>query len=522
MSGTRETVKHAAIYSAAGMMGKLIGFIMLPFYAHHLDAVGYGIIGMADASMALLSALLAYGFQAGLTRIYHEQPMDKGPVAVSTGYWIVFVITGLLVAIAMGASGPIAGLLFGDTDLALILCLALMSFFLDTCGQTAGTILTIERRSVVFSLLGLVRLVVGLTLNIVFIVILKWNVFGYFLSSALTALVSFVLLQSICFRRCGTRYEPIVAKSILAYQLPLVPSALVTFASLQSERVLLRFLGSIEKVGILEMGYKFPSLLSLLVHVPIMTSWNTERIRLAQDSGRAAAARIGDMATFSFFLVAFAGLLIALAIGDVLVILTPPAFWEAERIAQVECLTVVITCMTQHVNFGYMFSKDMKAWAKLMGSVAVLKIALSFLFISTWGILGAAYSALCAAAFVFMLGFRGGQRRYFIQFNYRRAGLIAGAALVLFAVPELLSAQLMEASRGIAAWLGRSFPALSDPGASGTTLMAREKLPYAIDALLRTAIACLFLALLPKVHPPAWEWLLQKLGRAPAKAASAA
>lgn len=512
-SGTKETVKHAAIYSAASMMGKVIGFIMLPFYAHHLDAVGYGIIGMADASMALLSALLAYGFYAGLTRIYHEQPAGKGPVAVSTGYWIVFVLTAVIVSVAMAASGPIASLLFGDADLALILCLALLAFFLDTCGQTAGTILTIERRSVVFSLLGLIRLVIGLTLNIVFIVILEWNIFGYFLSSAVTALVSFVLLQSLCFRRCGTRYEPAVARSIIAYQLPLVPSALVTFASLQSERVLLRFLGSIEQVGVLEMGYKFPSLLSLLVHVPIMTSWNTERIRLAQDSGRGAARRIGDMAIFSFYLITFAGLLIALSIGDLLVILTPPTFWGAERIAQVECLTVVITSMTHHVNFGYMFSKDTRNWAKLLGSAAALKIGLSFLFISTWGIMGAAYSALCAAAVVFVLGYRGGQRRYFVEYDYGRAGLIAGAGLVLFAVPELLSNPLMAASHALAGKLGDAIPMFFAGSATDTLLLVRQKLPYAIDALIRALFACLFLALLPKVHPPAWKGLLRKLGR---------
>ena len=36
MSTTRATMKHAAVYSAAAMAGRLIGFIMLPFYAHIL------------------------------------------------------------------------------------------------------------------------------------------------------------------------------------------------------------------------------------------------------------------------------------------------------------------------------------------------------------------------------------------------------------------------------------------------------------------------------------------------------
>lgn len=510
MSGSRETVRHAAIYSVAGMMGKLIGFIMLPFYAHHLDAYGYGIIGMVDASMALLSALLAYGFHSGLTRIYHEQPEGRGPVTVSTGYWIVLLITAALVAIAMLGSAPLATLLFGDSSLALILCLALLSFFLDTCGQTASAILTIERRSVLFSLLGLIRLIIGLSLNIVFIVVLDWGVYGYFMSSVLTALVSFIILQSLCFRRCGTGFDAPIARSILAYQLPLIPGALITFVSLQSERVLLRFLGSIEKVGVLEMGYKFPSLLSLLIHVPIMTSWNTERIRIAQNSEADAPRRIGDMAAFSLFVLLFGGLLIALCIGDVLVILTPSTFWSAERIAQVECLTVVVTAMTHHVNFGYMFNKDSTNWAKTLALVSGVKIALSYLFISTWGLLGAAYSALCAAMLLLVLGFRGGQSRYFVVYSHNRTLLMIACALVLFAVPELLDARLLQASHGLAARLDGAVQALagSQPGA---LLVVRDKLPFAIDAGFRVAIGCLFLVLLPYVHPPAWNLVRHRL-----------
>src|SRR5690606_12224276 len=140
------------------------------------------------------------------------------------------------------------------------------------------------------------------------------------------------------------------------------------------------------KVGVLEMAYKFPSLLLLLIHTPLMQSWNTERIRIAQQGNADAPQKIGDMFTLSLYLLTAGGLLIALCIGDVLVLLTPEDFWEAKRIAQVECLTIVISSVMYHSNFGYMYQKDSKAWATLTAGTSILKIGLSFLFITWLGI----------------------------------------------------------------------------------------------------------------------------------------
>ena len=53
MSFTSNIFKHAAVYSGANALGKLVGFILLPFYAHIFDTEGYGIIGMDDEMQRL-------------------------------------------------------------------------------------------------------------------------------------------------------------------------------------------------------------------------------------------------------------------------------------------------------------------------------------------------------------------------------------------------------------------------------------------------------------------------------------
>jgi O-antigen/teichoic acid export membrane protein len=40
----KDTFKHALIFGSAGLIGKVVGFVMLPLYAHHLGDEGYGVI----------------------------------------------------------------------------------------------------------------------------------------------------------------------------------------------------------------------------------------------------------------------------------------------------------------------------------------------------------------------------------------------------------------------------------------------------------------------------------------------
>ena len=64
----------------------------------------------------------------------------------------------------------------------LHLSLALITFVIDVAGQSASTFLVIKERSVLYSFIGLVRLFLGLGLNIWLIVLLQVGLIGVFIS----------------------------------------------------------------------------------------------------------------------------------------------------------------------------------------------------------------------------------------------------------------------------------------------------------------------------------------------------
>lgn len=486
----KGTFRHAAIYSSAAILSKAIGFIMLPFYASALGTAGYGAIGMVDAALSLLVSLLAYGFRSTLIRLYHSEEPQHRHAVLSTGICLTAAIVALLVLPCLIAAKPLAHFLFGGPEFTHILLIALAGFFFETVGESAGTLLIIQNRSVLFSVVGLLRLILGLTLNILLIVKLDYGVAGYFISSLSCALFSFLVFSSIEMRQTGLRFDRRIARVILRYHLPLVPGSLVAFMGQQSERFILRALGSLDRVGILEMGYKFPSLLPMFIHGPLMRAWEPRRIELAESGAPDAPSQIGRMAALSLWFLTTGALAMAVSIEDLLQLLTPPEFWRAVRIAQIDCVTVTLAAFTYHVNFGYFYRNDTSAWSWLKGVLAVAKIGFSALFIWLWDIAGAAYSALVAEVLGVGFSWKGGQRRYRIAHDYRAYASTTLLAVAIFCAAELFKAPLLAASATAASRLAPLWEQFS------------FVTPHADEVLLRyathgIAIACKLALCLP-------------------------
>ncbi len=431
MSSVKDTMKHASIYSTAAMLGKMVSFLMLPFYAHILRDNGYAVIGMLDAGMALLVSMLAYGVRGANVRLYHDQddPERKKQV-ISTGVTIIIVVSVVMVLPLMLLAKPIAGLLLDNSNYSRLFIMALIAFAFDMGGQGASSWLLIQSQSVKFAAINLMRLLVGLGLNIWLILFKGMGLDGYFISAMSISILANSILMYFAYRDCGRKFVPDIARQHRDFIMPLIPGNLVSFASRQAERYLVKFQIDLASVGILEMGYKFPILIAQFVTTPFMQSWNTRRFEIAKEPD--ANQRIGEMFTYYLFLVTFVGLVMAVIIKPVLVILTPVEFHFAYRIAQIEVITLILNGVYFHLTFGLFYAKHTGTLAKIRGWTSAIKVGMAWLFISMWGISGAAWSAAIIGALSVLLGFHFGQKQFQIKMEWKKIILICGTALGVF------------------------------------------------------------------------------------------
>ena len=58
LSKLKNTVKHSAIYSLGNLSAKLVGFILLPIYFHHLTIEEYGIFSILEVTAQIILEVL--------------------------------------------------------------------------------------------------------------------------------------------------------------------------------------------------------------------------------------------------------------------------------------------------------------------------------------------------------------------------------------------------------------------------------------------------------------------------------
>ena len=376
----------------ATVLGRLASFLMLPFYAHIFQAEGYGVIAMIDTSLGLLTVLLTGGFQTAILRIYHEQGDRYKNLVLGTGIQLVWGLGALIVFLPLIFSVPLSSYILGSAEYYPLICLALVAFVIDVAGQSASTIQIIRQQSLLFSSINLVRLILGLSLNIWLVVILEVGLIGIFLSSLATAVVSTLVFHVVAFKEHRLGFDRGIAAQLLRFQLPLLPGEIISFLGRQAERILVRVLIGLEGMGILEMAYKFPPLLNLFISIPFQRAWRTKSIEIAEQED--APLIISTMFTRYLFLMIFLGLILAVTIQSILELMTPPTFWQAVPVAQIEIVTTVLAGCTAYLSFGILYQKKTIIVSLIKSALTPAKIMLGFLFISAWGLRGAAYSAL--------------------------------------------------------------------------------------------------------------------------------
>ena len=505
MTLTRQIFKHSAIYSFATVLGRLISFLMLPFYAHIFQTEGYGVIGVLDAALGVLSLLITAGLHAAIQRFYHEASAPEKNRVISTAVRLAWTLGLCLLVPLLLSAKPISIFLFGTTRYYDLVRLACITLVITLASGSAGALLVIEQRSVIISMLALVQLALGLSLNILLVIVLQFGIIGTFITSLVCASVACVVVHSLVLPRTGLAFDRDVARRIVRFQAPLIPSEIAAYLSRQAELFFVRFMISLEGVGILDMGYKFAPLLQLFITSPFLTAWRTKNMELGDSQEALVIA--SRMFTRWFFLVTFLASLLAINIADMLAILTPPSFWPAAGIARIEILTTVLSGANAWLVFGLLYQKKTGKLAVIKSTAAVIKVALSAAFIYYAGLRGAAYSALLTEALLLVWIASAAQRLYPLPFELARLATVAAAGLALSVSLAFLSPAdvpfvgylnarvapsvlLFLQSTPVAGWRNGKLIEL---------LVTRQMPVYAV--LVKSTIACSYLGLVFVVEP---------------------
>jgi O-antigen/teichoic acid export membrane protein len=451
-------LRHSSIYGLGNLLSRAVAFLMLPLYTRYLTPTDYGVLELIDVTTGMIAIVIGLGLDAAVSRFYYESPDESDRRAVlSTAYWLAALLALVGLALAATFSAPMARLVLNSASNARLFLVAFTTLVVAMILELDLLYLRLNYKSVLFNVVSILSLVLGVGLNVVFIVVFHWGVFGILMTSLITRLVIAVPLTTWVLSKTGFRFDRGLARQMVRFGAPLIPSTLGTAIVNYSDRYFLKQFATIADAGIWGLANKLGTSIHMLITSPFILTFVPRRFEIAQRED--AKETFGRVSEYYFLLITSCGFLVALLADDILHVMTTPPFFRAAAFVPWVVLTMIFYGMRYHFEFGILYAKKTHYYAVINVASAVLHVGLNFFLVRSYGIAGAAGASVVALLVNSIATYVVGQHLYRIPFaigRKLRVLLIAAALCVLarFVHPPTLLASVGLKTALVAVYLG--------------------------------------------------------------------
>lgn len=424
-------LKNSGVYALSSVVNPLISLALAPFLTHNLSTTDYGMLTLLNTVISLAAGITQLGLSSAFFRAYsydYTDSKDKRDV-IATATMLLF-ITSLLFTVTATTTAPLlASLLFGRSSLSTLIIIASSILFVQNLTVTSFAWLRAESRALFYSLLSISNLLVTLITTIVLIGILHWGITGALVATGSGYLSVVICTIPLIVCRTGIRMRIDIARNMLGFGIPLLPSFLAYWVLQVSDRYLLSHFSSFTETARYAVAYNLGSALGTVVITPFTLAWPATMFALAR---RKNASRLFKL-VFHWFslLLLWAAFGLSLFATLLLYWLFPLVYHSAASIIPVISLSGVFYGIYYVFAIGVNIKR--KTWIVSIFTLAAATVNFlsNLLLIPLYGAMGAALSTLIAFMVLALITYTVNQKIYRIAFEVGRfiAASLLGTAI---------------------------------------------------------------------------------------------
>ena len=431
-----QLIKHSGIYGIGVALSKSVGFFMIPVYTRYLVPRDYGILELLDVVLFASTTFAAMGVFGAIFRFYaaYESEDDKKEVI---GTALIFTVgTSILISLGLVYWAPIiADIYLGDASLAQCVRIVGCTFFFTNMSEVPMAYWRAQGRTVLFVSLGLGRTIMAALNLVVFLVILKMGILGALYANLLTNSIWGLALCGVVLASIPWRIKRDKLEKMLNYGIPTVAWSVGGFILTFSDRIFLRYYASLSEVGVYALGYKMARIVPIVITGPFNMAWQWQQFELAKrENARQIIARVGSYLLMAATMVCLG---ISVLAKDILRIMVPASYWGAAAVVPLIAASYLLFNLQLVVISGIYIQRVTSRLAVVAAATAGLNLALNYLLIPQFHIMGAAVATWLSYAGQLALSFVAAQSCYHVPYQYKRNAIILGSATFIYFVSTL-------------------------------------------------------------------------------------
>lgn len=383
---------NTALISFGTLGSKLLVFFMVRFYTGYMSPSDYGTADIITQTANLLIPLVTLGMAEGVFRFTAAAP-ETGRAAFTAGL-VCFLPGTAALALLLPRTGYIGQ--YGTLLVIYIFASCLHSM----CAQYVRALGDMSA----YALQGLINTALVIGFNIALLAVFRLGITGYLLSVAAADALSALWLgvKKRLWRELTVNISPALFRQMLAYSIPLVPTAVFWWITGVSDRYMISGFLSSAANGIYSVSSKLPTMLTVLSTV-FMDAWQLSAVTEAHgdpEAHRRFYSRVWSI--FRAGVTICAALMIALSRAGVM-LLADEEYFSAWRYVPALTLAMVCSAFSSFMGSVYTVTGESRRAFRTAMAGAALNVVLNLALIpSPLGIQGAALATFvsCLAVFV--------------------------------------------------------------------------------------------------------------------------
>lgn len=397
----RSFVGHAATYAIGNVARRVVGFVMLPIYTRFLTPADYGVVGLLTIALFVFEPLIGARLGAAIPKFYTEARDARSRRAV---IWGAIGFTGAVSAVSvvvlilfrdMGSQ-----LLFGNRGYSFALGLYSITFLSQPVEQAGLAYLRLRQRSGLFLGFSMVKLVLQIALNLLFVVYWQERVLGVVLSAVISSIILGIATTVYVAVHEAPTFDWETTRRMVQFCWPLWLSGLAGLYIGSSGNLYLRVFDTLSDVGLLSLALRFATVVGMLIWVPFYQHWEPMSFQYYKEEGGRQKFQVAFIVISALMFAG--GLGISIFSAPVIKVMAAKSFHAAAGLVPVLTFGGVLTGLRQFFNFSFFVTGNTKIHSLCQYGTALVITLTYVLLIPRFGLMGAAVAQALALTINFI------------------------------------------------------------------------------------------------------------------------
>jgi O-antigen/teichoic acid export membrane protein len=428
----KEVLKHSFIYSLSNIAIKASGIILLPIYTQYFSVEEYGRLGLLLVTVILFSQSLQLG--QGISIIRFNNSVDyrekRHSILFTITLFLLFVIASFIFLSRLFIN-DLAGLL-GDVILFkddIEICIYLVAVI--TINNLFLSKLRADEKSILFTLSGILKLIVMLLVAIYLIVSLSMGITGALIGQLAGEVAHTLVMLPQMIKSMRFKLETKIIKESLRFGFPLIFSAMAINLLNGSDRYILKFFSFNTDLGLYELAYKVAGVLNMFLVMPLQLTLLPLAYKMYKKEGD--KRYYSKIKTYVIFILTWAGLSLSIISYELIRVFALDAtFYPSYDVVPLIVFAYVIYGGSMISSFGMYLTGKNHFIAYITLTCAALNIGLNFILIPQMGMMGAAINTVAAFLLLDLFSYYYSKKYYEIPFENLKLLKIYLVGILLF------------------------------------------------------------------------------------------